>query len=324
MSYNSLNMQKYIQQFLEYLEIEKNRSQRTIHNYHYYLHRFLDWLKANNMSQLHATPTPGDITLDHVRKYRLWLNRQTSRQGELLQLNTQNYHLIALRSFLKYLAKQDIQTLVAEKIELGKIPERMVDFLDGDDLERLLSAPLLNNVSLSALRDKAILELFFSTGLRVSELANLKTEHLNLKKDEFTIRGKGSKVRVVFLSDRAKEWIKKYLDARRDMNPYLFISHDKGAKNRGMKTGEKLQPLTPRSIERLVKKCSLMAGITKDVTPHTLRHSFATDLLQNGADLRAVQSMLGHSSITTTQIYTHISDKHLKEVHKKFHGKNNQ
>lgn len=311
-------MKKHVRQFLEYLEIEKNRSPRTISNYEYYLKRFFSWLGKK------------DLTAENVRKYRLWLNRQTDQAGEPLAVSTQNYHLIALRSFLKYLAKQDIETLAAEKIELGKIPERQVEFLDGDDLERLLSAPLLEKVggqgggrkegdrgrSVVQLRDKALLELLFSTGLRVSEAANLQIEHVNLEKDEFTVRGKGTKLRVVFLNDESKEWLGKYLAKRKDLNPYLFISHDRANKKR-----EDSKGLTPRSIERLIKKYALAAGITKDVTPHTMRHSFATDLLRNGADLRAVQAMLGHASITTTQVYTHVSDKHLKEVHKKFHNK---
>lgn len=303
-------MKKYVRQFLEYLEIEKNRSQRTITNYEYYLNRFFKWLGEK------------ELTTENVRKYRLWLNRQTDQNNKPLKISTQNYHLIALRSFLKYLAKQDIKTLAAEKIELGKIPERQVEFLDGDDLERLLNAPftaaskIKNNIT--ALRDKAILELLFSTGLRVSEAANLKIEHINLTKDEFTVRGKGSKLRVVFLNDESKKWLGKYLKKRQDINPFLFIAHDRA---RGSRTSAHSRGLTPRSIERIIKQYALIAGITKDVTPHTMRHSFATDLLRNGADLRAVQTMLGHSSITTTQIYTHISNKHLKEVYKKFHAK---
>lgn len=317
-----MSLKKYLTQFLEHLEIERNRSQKTVENYNFYLSRFLDWLGKDKK--------PEDITDEAVRKFRLWLNRFTDNHGEILKKNTQNYHLIALRSFLKYLAKKDIKTLAPEKIDLMKMPDREVSFLDSDDLSRILQSPLKNisqkqlekenNAGMTILiayRDKAILELLFSTGLRVSELANLKIEDINLKRDEFTIMGKGGKSRVVFVSDDARNWLKKYLDTRKDMNPYLFISHDK---NFGKQKSND-EPLTPRSIQRIVQKHAITAGITKKVTPHTMRHSYATDLLQNGADIRSVQSMLGHSSITTTQIYTHITDKELRNVHKRFHGR---
>ncbi len=312
-------MKKYLKEFLEYLEIERNRSQKTIQNYHFYLSRFIEWFGDKKK--------PGSITAEDVRKYRLWLNRLIDVHGEPLKKNTQNYHLIALRSFLKYLAKRDINTLAPEKIELMKMPDRQVEFLDISDLERLLQAPERiakmhatkpSTKTLIALRDKAILELFFSTGLRVSELVKLSKEDINLKRDEFSIRGKGGKTRVVFVSEQARHWIKRYLAARKDMNPHLFVSHDKRT---GKAESQDDQPITPRSAQRIVKKWSKVAGITKPVTPHTLRHSYATDLLQNGADIRSVQSMLGHSSITTTQIYTHITDKELRNIHKKFHGK---
>lgn len=311
-----------ITDFLEYLEIERNRSQNTIQNYDFYLRRFVDW---------YGDKAPSGITSDKIRKYRLWLNRLEDDYGEPLKKNTQNYHLIALRSFLKYLAKRNINSLAPKKIELMKMPDREVTFLEGDDLQRILRTPLdaanmsLDSQKVIAYRDKAILELLFSTGLRVSELSKLKKEDINTKKDEFTVRGKGSKRRVVFLSEQAKHWIDEYIKLRKmDVNPYLFISHDKRSKSErklGTNGEEDFKPLSPRSIQRLVKKYTRAAGITKDVTPHTLRHSFATDLLQNGADIRSVQSMLGHESITTTQIYTHITDKELKNVHKKFHGK---
>lgn len=299
------NIDELIKQFLEYLEIEKNRSTKTVQNYDFYLKRFSKW--AGNIS-------PSAITLEKIRQYRLWLNRFKDVKGESLKKNTQNYHLIALRAFLKYLAKRDIKTLSPEKIELGKMPERVVDFLDGADLERLLEAPLkLNLPEIIMYRDKAILEVLFSTGLRVSELVSLKREQINLKRDEFTVRGKGNKLRVVFLSEQAKSWLKKYLDLRQDTSPYLFVPYDRAHKD--------CESLTSRSIERLVCKYAKLAGITKKVTPHTLRHSFATDLLMNGADIRSVQAMLGHSSITTTQIYTHITNQQLRDVHKAFHGK---
>ena len=314
-------LSKYLTEYLEHLEIEKNRSPKTLENYAFYLGRFLEYLGSDR--------SPTAITHEEVRKYRLWLNRLIDVHGEPLKKNTQNYHLIALRSFLKYLSKRDIKTLAAEKIELMKMPDRDVSFLDGSDLNRILEAPLeiqndseSPNTVLQKYRDKSILELLFSTGLRVSELIGLKIDTVNLKRDEFSIEGKGGKRRVVFLSEQAKHWIKKYLGLRKDMNPYLFVSHDKRTKQK-KKSNKQSQydPLTTRSVQRLVKKYAKIAGITKPVSPHTLRHSYATDLLQNGADIRSVQAMLGHSSITTTQIYTHITDKELKNIHKKFHGK---
>ncbi|MFA4831512.1 MAG: tyrosine-type recombinase/integrase [Patescibacteria group bacterium] len=337
------SLPKFIIDFLEHLEVERNRSQKTIENYSFYLRRFLEWFGDKN---------PSDINSEEIRKYRLWLNRLIDAHGDPLKKNTQNYHLIALRSFLKYLAKRDVKTLSPEKIELMKMPDRDISFLEGSDLNAILEAPLkhisattlqhhntttpqhrntttnkpIDSPSLIAFRDKALLELLFSTGLRVSELINLKKEDVNLKKDEFTVIGKGRKARVVFLSEQAKYWVKKYLELRKDFNPCLFVSHDKrsGNKKEIKKYGNKEiidQPLTARSVQRAVQKYARAAGITKSVTPHTLRHSYATDLLQNGADIRSVQAMLGHSSITTTQIYTHITDKELWNVHKRFHGK---
>jgi len=298
-------LSKHIKEFLEYLEIERGRSSATVQNYHFYLRRFADYT---------GHPSPSGINLSMVRKYRLWLNRQAGKKE--LKKNTQNFHLIALRSFLKYLAKQDVKTLSAEKIELAKMPERQVDFLEGDDLIRLLNAPFRTDEQpVIQHRDKAILEMLFSTGLRVSELAKLKKDVINLKKDEFTIRGKGDKLRLVFMSDNAKHWLKKYLDMRDDMSQALFVRHDKA------KSKNDPEHITPRSIQRTIQKYTKIAGITKQVTPHTMRHSFATDLLANGADIRSVQTMLGHSSITTTQIYTHVTDKKLKEIYKKHHSK---
>jgi len=325
----SQKLRKLLIDFLEYLEIEKNRSPKTIENYHFYIGRFIDWFGDKPASALHA---------EDVRQFRLWLNRLEDVHGEPLKKNTQNYHLIALRSFLKYLAKRDMDTLAPEKIELAKMPDREVSFLEGNDLDRILDAPLSLNRSLDPdaktaadqirikYRDKAILELLFSSGLRVSELAKLKREDINLKKDEFTVRGKGGKTRLVFLSEQSRYWIKKYQGTRSDMNPYLFVSHDKRAgrerKRKEQKDfTEETVGITPRTIQRIVRKYAKAAGITKSVTPHTLRHSYATDLLQSGADIRSVQTMLGHSSITTTQIYTHITDKELRNIHKKFHGK---
>lgn len=292
--------------FLTYIEVERGKSVLTRRNYDLYLTRFLAISKVGH---------PKDLTLDDVRDFRLWLNRQTSSRGRGLKKSTQNYYLIALRSFLKYLQKQDVQTLTPEKIELAKVGERQVSVLDGDDLERFLRAPVAKGQSVLELRDKAILELLFSTGLRVSELASLKRDSINLAKDEFTIRGKGDKLRVVFVSPAARHWVKEYLQHRADDHPALFIRLDRAGRRR-----TEVQPLTPRSIERMVDHYARAAGITKKITPHTLRHSYATDLLMNGADIRSVQAMLGHSSIQTTQVYTHITNKQLREVHKAFHG----
>lgn len=310
--------------FLEYLEIEKNRSKATIENYKFYLQRFSNWVSQSPPARGRGgeVGAPEKINLDLVREYRLWLNRLKDNKGNVLKKNTQNYHLIALRSFLKYLSKRDIKSLAPEKIELIKMPNRSVEFLEGEDLENLLEAPLkIEQLEIIKLRDKAILELFFSTGLRVSELSNLTKEQINLKKDEFTIRGKGSKLRIVFLSQQAKYWLKSYLEARKDLEIALFIRHDRGAPKELVKSKDKALNLSPRSIQRIIKKYAKIAGITKKISPHTLRHSFATDLLSGGADIRSVQTLLGHSSITTTQIYTHITDKKLKETFKAFHDR---
>lgn len=300
------SLDRHITDFLEYLEVERGRSIRTIRNYDFYLRRFAKWAKH---------PSPQEITRELIHRYRLWLNRlQHEQTGETIKKSTQNYHLVALRSFLKFLARHDVKTLPSEQIELPKPVSREVEFLEIDELERLLKMPQQESDGLVALRDRAILELLFSTGLRVSELAGLKIESVNLKRDEFTVRGKGDKLRAVFLSDSAKTTLSDYLSKRRDTSPYLFVSHDRA------KSGREAGSLTPRSIQRLVERYAKAAGITKRITPHTLRHTFATDLLLAGADIRAVQSLLGHASITTTQIYTHITNKTLKDVHKKFHG----
>jgi len=280
----------------------------TIRNYEFYLNRFLTWAKD---------PRPEEINMEQVRQYRLYLNRLEDPKRGPLKKTTQNYHLIALRSFLKYLSRNDIETMASDKIELAKQGMREPGFLDSTDLERLLNAPKLADVSpILKSRDRSILELFFSTGMRVSELAGLKKDQINLDRDEFTVRGKGDKLRVVFLSEQARFYLKEYLKQRSDECPFMFIRHDRA------KSGlTKLGSLTPRSIERLVKYYAAAAGIPKKVSPHTLRHSFATDLLMNGADIRSVQSMLGHASITTTQIYTHITNQQLRDVHQAFHGK---
>ena len=298
----------HLRPFLEYLEIEKGRSGLTIRNYEFYLQRFVDW--AND-------PAPEKVTTNDIRQYRLHLNRLDDGRGGTLKKSTQNYHLIALRAFLKFLARNDIKTLPPEKIELARQGSRDVAFLEAGDLERLLDAPAQSDApKLIQARDRAILELFFSTGMRVSELASLRVDQINLDRDEFTVRGKGDKTRVVFLSPTARAALKEYLGLRDDEAAYLFVRHDRAKAGQSEPT-----PITPRSIERLVHHYSLQIGIPKKVTPHTLRHSFATDLLMNGADIRSVQAMLGHASITTTQIYTHVTNQQLKDVHKAFHGR---
>jgi len=302
-----MTIESLIKQYLDYLEIEKNRSLKTRDNYRRYLYRYLLWL-SNYKNK--STLSLNDIDEESVRNYRLWLNRQTNLSGDNLKKNTQSYYLIALRNFLKYLTKRGFKVLPPEKIELPKVPEREIELISIEELERLLAAPSTND--LKGKRDKAILETLFSTGLRVSELTKLNRDSIDFKRDEFSVRGKGGKIRVVFLSERAKQALKNYLESRKDIDEALFVSFKKNGS---------VSRLTSRSIERIIKFYAAKAGLTKKVTPHTLRHLFATDLLQGGADLRSVQALLGHSSINTTQIYTHLTDKELKEVHRAFHGK---
>lgn len=320
-------LRKLIMEFLEFCEIGKNQSRNTIAAYYRYLGKFEHFTKSLGVK------SPKDIDLETIKKYRLYLNRLADDKGNQLKLITQNYHLIALRAFLKYLIKQDIETLAPEKIELPKNPQRQVEFLEGDELQRLFDATKLEKDEITRLRDTAILQTLFSTGLRVSELASLRRDNINLDRREFTVRGKGSKLRLVFLSDEAAECIKKYLGKRKDNSKALFVGHstigntvEKEITSQGFKLGKKdgdreVTGLTPRSIQRVIKKYCRVAGIVKKVSPHTLRHSFATDLLQNGADIRSVQTLLGHASITTTQIYTHVTNQGLKDIHKKYHGK---
>ena len=289
----------FLRQYLEYLEIEKGRSLKTVENYGRYLSVFFNFSKIGS---------PADITDGAVRDFRLWLNRKN------LKKKTQNYHLIALRGFLKYMARREIPSMSAEKIELAKTGERELDLITEDELERLLKAPEGGDTKI--LRDKAILELLFSTGLRVSELCSLNRDSVNLKKEEFSVRGKGEKVRVVFLSDGAKTAVENWLGKRADIHEALFVNFKPGKKD----LDENMR-LTTRSVERVIKYYAIKAGISKKVTPHTLRHCFATDLLSGGADLRSVQMMLGHANISTTQIYTHITNRQLKDIHKAFHAK---
>ncbi|HFC36056.1 MAG TPA: hypothetical protein ENJ49_00055 [Candidatus Moranbacteria bacterium] len=303
---SSKKLSQLTDDFFEYLEIEANRTPKTIENYHHYLKRFFTFSKISE---------PQEITADLVKKYRLFLNRFEDEKGKPLKKITQNYHLIALRSFLKYLAKQDIPSLSPEKIEIGKNPERDIEFLEPQELERILAGA--QGKTLRELRNRAILELLFSTGLRVSELTSLNRDQINLQTQEFSVRGKGGKLRIVFISDTAKTALEKYLQKRTDIDPALFIRTNKI----GFTKEDDLR-ITPRSVQRIVKQYARKAGIVKDIHPHTFRHTFATDLLANGADIRNVQEMLGHSSITTTQIYTHITNRRLKDIHKKFHRKN--
>ncbi|MFH1218283.1 MAG: site-specific tyrosine recombinase/integron integrase [Candidatus Peregrinibacteria bacterium] len=289
----------YIRDFLEYSEISQNKSSKTLENYAHYLSRFQEFLK-NDIS-------PKDLTLDLIQSYRLHLNRIKD-----LSIKTQSYHLIALRSFLKYLTKNDIETLAPEKIELAKIPARTVEVLSQEELKRIFNS--VDHTQKSGPRDLSILETLYSTGLRVSELANLNRDQVDLNRREFMVRGKGSKPRIVFLSTKAADIIKNYLKLRHDNHSPLFINQ----RIQKDELDSEARRLSTVSIENIVRKYALKAGIIKKVTPHTLRHSYATTLLQNGADIRSVQEMLGHSSITTTQIYTHITDKKLKEVHEKY------
>jgi site-specific recombinase XerD len=300
-----MEIQVIKRQFLEYTEIERGRAVKTIENYDRYLTRFFAHAGIQDTS---------DITEEKVREFRLWLNRQPGTGNDSMKRRTQNYYLIALRAFLKFLRKRDVAGMSPEKIELAKVPERSLDLITTTELDRLLKAT--DGTEEKHLRDKAILELLFSTGLRVSELCSLNSD-IDLSRDELSVRGKGDKVRVVFISDEAKNALRAYLKARKDMDEALFVN----IPIQGKDSKRTPSRLTSRSVERMIKIYAAKAGITRKVTPHVLRHSFATDLLSNGADIRSVQQLLGHASINTTQIYTHVTDSHLRDVHKRFHGK---
>ena len=294
--------------FLEHLEVEGGRSMRTIENYKLYMERFIEFTGDIEVSK---------ISSEIVRKYRLWLNRYRNEISEKgLSITTQSYHLIALRGFLSYLSKRDIPSLAADKISLPKTVRKQVTFLHYDEIMRMIEQIPTN--SEVGLRDRAIVELLFSSGLRVSELVNLNRDHINLKRREFMVRGKGQKDRPVFISPSAAEHVENYLDERSDSLPALFLSYTR--RNSAPSTSGDYRRLGARSIQRMIAQYARLAGITKHVSPHTMRHSFATDLLMNGADLRAVQSMLGHSNISTTQVYTHVTDQHLRDVHERFHS----
>ena len=295
--------------FLDHLTLEKNRSHLTRDTYKQRLDRFFTWLEKK-----HRITKPSAVTADSIRSYRKFLDTQSTPEGEPLSRETQTYAFITLRSFFKYLASREIPSVSPETIDVGKLEQKEVEFLEPAELVRLFET--CEGKTLAKLRDRAILELLFSAGLRVSELTSLDREHVNLKTQEMSVRGKGKKLRLVFVPDSACYALKRYLNKRTDIDEALFVRLD----NRAEKDAGDLR-LSPRSIQRIVKKRATEAGIVKDVHPHTLRHSFATDLLANGADIRSVQLMLGHSSITTTQIYTHVTNKRLKEVHQKFHGR---
>jgi site-specific recombinase XerD len=332
-----VTLQASIRQYLEFMELEQGRSRLTIRNYQHYLAVFHTFCEEEKVTK------PEEVTQQTVRLFRLWLNKPQKHptKGDYTERGrkTQNYYLIALRAYLKYLSSKDIDCLPPEKVGLAKTEDREITFLDHDEIERILSKP--DAATLPGKRDRAILELLFSTGLRISELTNLNIEDVHLETGEFSVRGKRSKIRVVFLSQDAVKAIQSYLTMRKDKDEALFIRTQENQmdkvqnKNLNIKNQNdsdrqtKSQAdhqltglrLTPRSVQRMIQKYATAAGLAKKVTPHVFRHSFATDLLQNGADLRSVQELLGHSSITTTQIYTHVTNPQLQEVHKAFHAR---
>lgn len=303
-----MDIHDWKRRFLEYLEIERGRSVKTVEMYGRYIDKFIAFAKVTD---------PTKITVEHIREFRLYLNRQPgSKVGgriEPMKRRTQNAYLISLRAFLKFLRTREVMTVSPERIELAKTSQRSLDLISAKELDRLRNAP--DTKTVEGKRDKAIIELLFSTGLRIAELCALSVDDVDLSRDEFSVRGKGEKLRVVFLSDEARTALRSYLKARKDLSEAMFVRYGRKADDGGDPR------IHPRAVQRMLKKYAAVAGITRKVTPHVLRHSFATDLLQNGADIRSVQALLGHASINTTQVYTHVTDKHLREVHKKFHGK---
>jgi site-specific recombinase XerD len=307
-------------EFLEHCELEKGQSILTVNNYNRYLDRFFNFLEiCLENKQEESEPgneklSPSIITQESVRQYRLYVNRLKDSRGRELKKTTENYHMLAIRAFLRYLAWRGIPSLSSEKVPIAKSGDREISFLESNEVKAIIEKPDTSEVS--GLRDKAILELLFSTGLRVSELASLNTDDINFERGEISVLGKGKKIRVVFLSPEALDALDQYLKNR----GFKVADPTKKEKEDPLFLSKRDERLSVRSIERIVSKYASIAGITKKVSPHTLRHSFATDLLMAGADIRSVQSMLGHSSITTTQVYTHVTDQHLREVHQKFHG----
>lgn len=295
-----------IQDYIEHLEVEGGRSRKTAENYKLYLERFVEFTDNIEVAK---------ISTELVRKYRLWLNRYVNNNDDILATITQSYHLIALRGFLRYLSNRDIESLSPDKITLPKVNRKQVTFLYRDEITRLLAE--IDTSKEQGLRDRAIIELLFSSGLRVSELVNLNRDNINLKRREFMVRGKGQKDRPVFISQSAADHITNYLESRHDSLPALFISY---SRNVSPETTGDYRRLTARSVQRMLGQYTRLAGITKHVSPHTMRHSYATDLLMNGADIRSVQSMLGHSNISTTQVYTHVTDEHLRDTYEQFHS----
>ncbi len=308
---NQTEIGKKVNDFLDYLQVERGSSPLTIRNYKHYLTRFENWMESQNIRENLI-----DINPDVIRRFRIYLSNLPGEKSQMMARRTQGYHAIALRSFLKWLIKNDFSVMAPDKIDLPKVEERQVKFLTGEQVDRLLNAP--SQDSIQGKRDKAILEVLFSTGLRVSELTKLDRDKVNLETREFGIIGKGGKARVVFLSSRATDWLIKYINERKDHFKPLFIHH-KGKMD--PTTPDEKMRLTPRSVQRMVKKYSHKMKLPVDVTPHVMRHSFATDLLNAGADIRSVQEMLGHKNISTTQIYTHVTNRQLKDIHEAFHGK---
>jgi site-specific recombinase XerD len=308
-----MQLSQAITAFLEYQAIDKNRSPKTIEIYRHYLDRFARWMKGD--------PDVSTVTLQQIRSFRVYLSTFTDERGELLDVRTQSYHAIAIRSMLKFLARQRIASLAADQIELPKLDPRELSYLTPEELDRLLETPDIT--TLGGIRDRTLMEVFFSTGLRLSELASMTRAQVEAGTNELRVVGKGRKERIVFISDRAREWIDSWNSKRQDRQSSLFVGwRGKGTtEHPSIKVQINATPLTPRSIERIITKHALIAGLAKQITPHSLRHSFATDLLRNGADIRSVQTLLGHSSITTTQIYTHITNQQLRQVHERFHGK---
>lgn len=307
---NQSEIAKCVRDFLEYLQVERGSSPLTLRNYRHYLTRFIKWMDSSGVRE-----NLKDINPDLIKNFRIYLTGLPGEKGQLLTRRTQGYHVIALRSFLKWLIKNDYAVMAPDKIDLPKVEDRQVKFLSGEQVDRLLNAPLQDLIQ--GKRDKAILEVLFSTGLRVSELVKLDRDKIDMQRREFGIIGKGGRARVVFLSQRAVDWLVKYLSARSDHFKPLFIRH-KGAMD--PTTLDEKMRLTPRSVQRMIKKYSQKMKLPIEVTPHVMRHSFATDLLNAGADIRSVQEMLGHKNISTTQIYTHVTNKQLRDIHETFHG----